>query len=64
MAAADEINEANLSPEAVMARFVAERGDIFEEFHFIVGWSPLQPCACVGRWISRHSTSGGPMLAA
>lgn len=40
MAAADEINEGNLSPETVMARFVAERGDIFEEFHFMAREMP------------------------
>lgn len=35
MAATDETNEENLSPETVMTRFVAERGDIFEEFHLM-----------------------------
>lgn len=41
MAAADEINEDNLSAETVMARFVAERGDIFEEFHLMAREMPV-----------------------
>src|SRR5450759_1710259 len=40
MAASDEINEGTLSSETVMARFVAERGDIFEEFHFMAREMP------------------------